>query len=147
MQRGRTGRFEIGFVGASAAIPHGNSLASSQSNYLLGNDPSQWRTHVPNYRQVVYSKLYSGIDAVFYGKGPLLEHDFVISPGGDYRQIRLHLSADAHASLDSHGELTIAPPTGKLQMHKPVIYQDMPDGQQQRSGGFRVLAGGNITLL
>jgi hypothetical protein len=146
LQGSRPDQLEIGFVGASATLPHGNSLASSQSNYLLGNDPSHWRIHVPNYRQVVYSKLYPGIDAVFYGNGQLLEHDFVISPGGDYRQIRLHLSADAHASLDSHGELTIALPAGKLQMHKPIIYQDMPGGRQQRSGGFRLLAGGDITF-
>ena len=70
---GRPGQFEIGFVGASATVPHGSALAASQSNYLLGNDPTRWRTHVPNYRQVVYSKLYPGIDAVFYGNGQLLE--------------------------------------------------------------------------
>ena len=46
----------------------------------------------------------------------------------------------------SHGELTIALPAGKLQMHKPVIYQDMPDGRQQRNGGFRASAGGDITF-
>jgi hypothetical protein len=142
----RTGQLEIGFVGASETIPHGSSRAASQSNYLLGNDPSRWRTHVPNYRQVVYSELYPGIDAVFYGNRQRLEHDFVVSPGADYRQIRLHLSPDAHATLDSHGGLTIALPAGKLQMHKPVIYQDLPGGRQLRSGGFRVLAGGDITF-
>jgi hypothetical protein len=146
LQGSRTGQLEIGFVGASETIPHGSSRAASQSNYLLGNDPSRWRTHVPNYRQVVYSELYPGIDAVFYGNRQRLEHDFVVSPGADYRQIRLHLSPDAHATLDSHGELTIALPAGNLQMHKPVIYQDLPGGRQPRSGGFRLLPGGDITF-
>jgi hypothetical protein len=144
---GRPGQLEVGFVGASATIPHGSSLAASQSNYLLGNDPSRWRTHVPNYRQVVYSKVYPGIDAVFYGHGQLLEHDFIISPGADYRQIRLHLSADAHKTLEKNGDLTIALPAGKLRMHKPVIYQDLPGGRRQRSGGFHVLAGGDISFI
>ena len=31
-------------------------------------------------------------------------------------------------------------------MHKPVIYQDLPDGRKQRRGGFRVLPGGDITF-
>jgi hypothetical protein len=73
-------RLEIGFTGASSAIPQGSFLEQSQTNYLLGNDPGLWRTHVPNYRRVVYSGLYPGIDAVFYGSGQLLEHDFISLP-------------------------------------------------------------------
>lgn len=141
-----TGQFEIGFVGASKTSPYGNLRAASQTNYLLGKDPTRWRTHVPNYQQVVYSELYPGIKAVFYGNRQRLEHDFVVSPGADYHQIRLHLSPDAHATVDSRGDLNIALRAGKLQMHKPVIYQDLPGGRQLRSGGFRLLPDGDITF-
>lgn len=44
-------RLSIGFAGASPAIPQGSFLQKSQSNYLLGNNPARWRTHVPNYKQ------------------------------------------------------------------------------------------------
>jgi hypothetical protein len=144
LQGKQASQLTIGFAGALPAVPHGSSLAQSQSNYLLGNDPNLWRTHIPNYQQVVYTGLYPGIDAVFYGNGQLLEHDFVVAPGSDYRQIRLHLSEHAHATIANDGEMTIALSGGNLHMHKPVIYQDAPGGRQLREGGFHLLAEGDI---
>ena len=67
LQGSHASRLSIGFAGASSALPHASFLQKSQTNYLLGNDPARWRTHVPNYKQVVYAGLYPGIDAVFYG--------------------------------------------------------------------------------
>jgi len=69
----------------------GSHLQTSQTNYLLGRDSSHWHTHVPNFGRVTYSALYPGIDAVFYGTGQELEHDFVVQPGADYRAIRMRL--------------------------------------------------------
>jgi Beta-propeller repeat/Abnormal spindle-like microcephaly-assoc'd, ASPM-SPD-2-Hydin len=137
-------QLDIGFKGASPAVPRGTSILSSQSNYLLGNDPTQWRTHIPNYRRVEYAGLYPGIDGVFYGSGQSLEHDFLVAPGADYRQIRLHLSQRSRAILLNSGDLTITLAGGALQMHKPVIYQDLPSGRQQRQGAFHVFADGDI---
>jgi hypothetical protein len=144
LQGKQASQLTIGFAGALPIAPHGSLLQKSQSNYLLGNDPAHWRTHVPNYKQVVYDGLYPGVDAVFYGNGQLLEHDFVISPGSDYRQIRLHFSEHAHAAIANDGEMTIALSSGNLRMHKPVIYQDAPGGRQLRRGAFHLLADGDI---
>ena len=144
LQGEQASQLTIGFAGALPIAPHGSLLQKSQSNYLLGNDPGHWRTHVPNYKQVVYDGLYPGIHAVFYGNGQLLEHDFVIAPDADYRQIRLHLSEHAHATIKDDGEMTIALSGGNLRMHKPVIYQDAPGGRQLRKGGFHLLADGDI---
>jgi hypothetical protein len=145
LQGSHASRLSIGFAGASPAVPHGSLLQKSQTNYLLGNDAAQWRTHIPNYKRVIYEGLYPGIDAVFYGNGQMLEHDFVIAPGADYRQIHLHLS-DAHATIADDGEMTIALAGGDLRMHKPVIYQDAPGGRQLRKGSFQLLADGDIGL-
>jgi hypothetical protein len=144
LQDKQASQLTIGFAGASPAVPHGSFLEKSQSNYLLGNEPARWRTHVPNYQQVVYTGLYPGIDAVFYGNGQLLEHDFVVAPGADYRQIRLHLSEHAHPTIANDGEMTIALSGGNLRMHRPVIYQDAPGGRQLRKGGFHLLADGDM---
>ena len=133
----------ITFTGAQAAIPQGDELQKSQSNYLLG-DPSRWRTHVPNYGRVIYRRLYPGIDAVFYGHGELLEHDFLVAAGTDYRQIRMHLSPDARAAVDQDGSLTITIAGGELHMHKPLIYQNSDGTRQLRTGSFRLLANGDI---
>src|SRR5262249_47314771 len=35
---------------------------AGNSNYFIGNDPSQWRTEVPNYAKVRFDDVYPGID-------------------------------------------------------------------------------------
>ncbi|HXP11510.1 MAG TPA: choice-of-anchor D domain-containing protein, partial [Acidobacteriaceae bacterium] len=137
----------ITFTGARAVIPEGEELQKSQSNYLLGNDARLWRTHVPNYGRVSYRGLYPGVDAVFYGRGQLLEHDFVVAPGADYRQVRMHLSKNARATIDKDGGIAIEIAGTELFMHKPLIYQNggqNAGARQTRTGSFQLLANGDI---
>src|SRR5271169_5899407 len=60
-----------------------------KSNYFIGNDPTKWRTNVPNYAQVRYRDAYPGVDLVYYGNQQQLEYDFVVAPGADPRVISL----------------------------------------------------------
>lgn len=50
-------------LGANLAAPTvGEGQQDSTSNYFLGNDPSKWRSSVPNYGGARYRSVYSGID-------------------------------------------------------------------------------------
>jgi hypothetical protein len=60
-----------------------------KSNYFIGNNPKNWRTHVPNYTRVRYQDVYPGVDLLYYGKQRQLEYDFVIAPGADPNSITL----------------------------------------------------------
>ena len=41
------------WLGASGAVtPQGDTLLRGKSNYLIGNDRSQWHSNVPNYQRV-----------------------------------------------------------------------------------------------
>jgi hypothetical protein len=144
LQGESTTQFEVDFIGANSTVPHGTDLQKSQTNYFLGNDPKRWRTHVPNYARVTYADLYPQIDAVFYGNGHEMEHDFIVSPGGDYRKIRMRLSKYAQPYLDKNGELIITLKDGSLQMRKPVIYQIEKGRRQQKIGSFRILPNGDV---
>jgi hypothetical protein len=53
------------------------------SNYFIGNDPSKWRTNIPNYGRFALREVYPGIDLIFYGKERQLEYDWVVAPGAD----------------------------------------------------------------
>ena len=92
---------QITFDEAHESTPTGADLQQSQTNYLIGDDPSQWRTHVSNYAKVIYPSLYPGVDAIFYGNGNHLEHDFIVKAGADYRQIRMHFPAGSHVRSQS----------------------------------------------
>ena len=50
-----------------------------QSNYIIGNDLSKWRTGVPQFARVRYQNVYPGVDLVFYGNQGQLEYDLVIN--------------------------------------------------------------------
>ena len=50
------------FVGANPdPVVAGRGRLKSVSNYLLGSDPDQWFTGVPNYSRVSYRDLYDGV--------------------------------------------------------------------------------------
>ena len=49
-------------------------------HYLVGRDPSRWRTNVQTYGRVLYHSVYPGIDLVYYGNERQLEYDFTVRP-------------------------------------------------------------------
>jgi hypothetical protein len=56
----------------------------------------------------------------------------------------MHLSSNAHASIDGDGSLCISLADSSLKMQKPFIYQAEAGKKRQRSGAFRLLPGGDI---
>jgi hypothetical protein len=103
-----------------------------KSNYFIGNDPTKWRTSVPNYAKVKYANVYPGVDLVYYGNQGRLEYDFVVQPGADPRQIALQIVAPAssrHAAklaalrLDPNGDLVVDTDGGEIAFDKAVVYQ------------------------
>ena len=51
------------------ANPHASVTALDElpgkSSYFIGNDPSKWRTNLPNYAKVKVEGVYPGIDLVY----------------------------------------------------------------------------------
>jgi hypothetical protein len=137
----------VSFAGAERAIPRGEELQQSETNYLLGNDPEKWRIHVANYSKVVYSDLYRGIDAIFYGNGDHLEHDFVVKPGADYRQIRMNAPAGSRFQIEKDGSISLKFEQGALRMDAPSIYQNVKGKRVPRQGMFDVLPNGDIGFV
>ena len=61
----------------------GEDLLPGTVNYLLGNDPGQWRTGIPTYAQVRYRDVYPGVDLVYYGnQGQPWPGRWAAAPGG-----------------------------------------------------------------
>lgn len=139
-----SGGLEGRFDGAQSVAPQGADIEQSQTHYLIGNQAGQWRSHVANYEKVIYPGLYAGIDAVFYGKGDHLEHDFIVKAGADYAQIRMHFPGGAQAEVEKDGAMRVSAAGGSLWMEAPSIYQDVNGKREKRRGGFRKRADGDI---
>src|SRR5262245_66156317 len=78
-------------VGANAnAQIIGQDLLPGVSNYLIGNDRSQWHTHVAHFGQVDFHNIYPGIDLVYHASTDnRLEYDFIVAPGANTNAIHL----------------------------------------------------------
>jgi len=102
-----------------------------KSNYFLGKDPAHWLSGVPNYRKVAELRVYPGIDLVYYGTPHQLECDFVVAPGADPHAIRLAFQGADHLRIDSQGNLIASVAGGEVSLHRPLAYQEAPNGARQ----------------
>src|ERR1700676_5027394 len=116
-------------------------LLAERHNYFHG---SVSQTDIPTYRRVRYSRLYPGIDCVFYGDQKGLEFDFEVSPGADPDKIRLRWSDAKQVRLDANGELVIETISGELRQRKPTVYQERNGRRILIDGGYVLRADGEI---
>ena len=101
-----------------------------KSNYFIGNDPSQWRTDVPNFSRVEAEGVYPGIDLVYHGNQGQLEYDFELAPRANPAKIRFGLEGARRLRVDSQGDLLVEVDGGELRFRRPVAYQKT-DGAKQ----------------
>jgi hypothetical protein len=83
----------------------------------------------------MYPALYPGIDLAFYGNGQRMEHNFVVTPGADHRQIRMHFQG-AKARMKRDDGVSLALAGGAVELECPVIYQRENGMRIQRTGSF-----------
>jgi gliding motility-associated-like protein len=127
-------QLRVRFVGANAATPLEPTRATSEvRNYLHGNDPSQWASAVPSYRQVRYQAPWPGIGARFYENDTQhLEYDFEVAAGADASRVQLRYEGASSLTLSDDGQLHIGTTVGALTELAPHAYQlDPATGQRQ----------------
>ncbi|MGB2633355.1 MAG: SBBP repeat-containing protein [Candidatus Acidiferrum sp.] len=107
-------------------------------NYFIGNDPKKWHTDVPAFARVKYIGVYPGVDLVFYGNQRRLEYDFIVAPGVDPKSIQLKIGGAQKMRVNSHGDLVLSVPGGKLELQKPLIYQEVRGERHEIAGNFIV---------
>jgi hypothetical protein len=126
----------VGANGAPAVV--GEEEMPGQSHYFIGNDPSQWRTHVAHYRKVRYQEVYPGVDLVYYGDQRQLEYDFVVGPGADPHVIKISFAGAREVRIGEDGDLVLGVGSGEIRQHKPAIYQVLNGVRTEIAGGYRL---------
>ncbi len=122
----------------------GKNQIVTKTNYLIGNDPSKWRSNVPNYSKVLYKDAYPGIDLVYYGNSNSLEYDFIVFPGADPKVIEMEFDGAQSLELDSEGNLVLKTSNGKVIQHAPKIYQQINDKKTKVTGNFLLLGDNRV---
>jgi Domain of unknown function DUF11/Beta-propeller repeat len=139
-------QFDIVLAGAHTAAPAQQlDPVASTSSYFVGDDPTAWRSNVPQFSRLRFRSVYPGIDVLYHGNGSSLEHDFVVAPHADPSRIHLHLDG-VSPMLDPSGDLVLNPGANAVRLLKPIAYQPAIDGAPRREVPvrFELLATGNV---
>lgn len=78
--------------------------------------------NVHAYSGVWLRNIYDHINLHYYEKGGSLKYDFVVAPGGDYRQIQLEVDG-AKIEPQKDGSLLFKTPLGQITEGIPQVYQ------------------------
>lgn len=133
------------FVAARPDVaPTGGALAPSRTHYIRGNDRSQWLTGVAAYHSVRYDGLYPGIDVEYHARRGMLEYDFIVAPGADWRHIAI-LFEGAKPVLDANGDLVLDVAGKEVRQHAPVVYQEV-GGERKTVAGKYVVDGNRVSF-
>jgi hypothetical protein len=126
------GLLRLEFPGGNPAPQvQGEQPLPGHSNYLIGNDPGKWLTHIPHFARVRYREVYPGVDVLYYTRDQQLEYDFIVRPGNNPDSVRLKVQGATEIEQSEQGSLVLKTAAGPVQMHKPVAYQQGPDGQRE----------------
>jgi hypothetical protein len=63
--------------------------SSWRLNYLIGNNPSRWKTDVYGIEEITFHEIYSNVDLAVKFQGDVPRYDFIVKPGGDISQIKI----------------------------------------------------------
>ncbi len=136
----KTSVLRMHFEGANpAAEIAGTKPLPGKTNYFIGGDPKNWHTDIPSYEAVRYREIYSGVDLVFYGREQRLEYDFIVAPGADPNVISLNVAGARKLQIDSRGDVLVNVAGGKVELQKPVIYQEV-NGERREIAGIYSIA-------
>jgi hypothetical protein len=134
--------YTMRFAGASPVRPAGTGPLECTSNFLVGSDPSKWRTGVLSYEGLLYSGLYPGVDLRFLYCGGGLKYEFVVAPGADPSAVGLEF---AGAEPSVRGDtLVLETPAGAVRDAGFAVFQEAGPGRAAVAARM-VREGGRIT--
>ena len=98
------------------------SKSSYYRNYFIGKDKSKWQTHINDIQDVVFNKLYPGIDIHYSSLNNQLKYSLVIEPNTNSSVIEIEISGSDKLTLTGKGDLEIESIFGKIIESAPIAY-------------------------
>lgn len=139
---------QIEFLNANPrAVLGGLDPLPGKVNYLLGNDPSQWRTDVSRFARAQVRDLYPGVDVVFYNNARRIEYDLHVAPRTDPRCIRIRVLGSDALRVDANGDLILRLGGGEeIRQPKPVASQFVNGTPKEVPAAYRLLDSQTFTF-
>ncbi len=117
--------YQLIFEGADFAENTGCKAYATRYSFYTGKDRSQWAGDLKGFAEVLYPKIYPGIDLKVYSNSAL-KYDFILAAGADPSLITLRYEG-VKPRLNKKGQLELKTSVGEVLESEPFAYQ-MIDG-------------------
>ncbi len=135
----RSHAYRVQFIGGAAnpqIVP--DKVLPGYSNYIKGNDPSKWISHVKSCQAVIYKNVYPHIDVRYYSESGRLKYDIIVHPGGNVNDIVMQYDGANKLSV-KNSELVIKTSVGDVRELYPYTYQfDNIHGRKETSCAYKI---------
>ncbi len=121
--------YRMNFVGTSA-MPHAEKRQPGYSNYYLGSNQGQWRSHVGSFGEVHYNNLWQGIDLVLSSVSEVPKYNLIVHPGADPRQAAFLYEGTDGVSVTLSGMLRVRTSVRDVIEVQPYVYQVYGSGDE-----------------
>jgi len=109
------------------------------ANFLMGQNESDYKQHVPWYGEIRYTDILPGINLSYTGKGGILKREYQVSPGADPASIKLVYSGAENITLTADGSLLVKTKFGNLTEATPVSYQMINGNRSEVSSNYAII--------
>jgi len=135
----KTDLLRMKIVGANSepTITSEGPLAG-KTNYIVGENPNDWKTDVANFSKIRYEAIYDGVDAVFYGNQHHLEYDFIVAPNASPDKIALKFDGASEMKVAENGDLIFRFDDRELRQLKPVVYQETGGERKEIAARYKI---------
>lgn len=141
----RSHAVRIGLVNAATKSVTGINAAQTYFNFYIGNNPSLWKQQVHPFESVLYTEVYSNIDAkMYFNKEAQLKYDFWVNPNGDPTQIKLSYQGVSNIQIIK-GKLRVQTSVNGWEEQEPYAYQ-IVNGQKIQIPCAFVLDGQTVSF-
>jgi hypothetical protein len=120
------------FFGAGAGRdPSGERRLAGVHHYLIGNDPSQWRTNVPLFEAVRYDEIAPGVALIVTDREGNLEYDLHVEAGADLSRVDVTCDGARSLAIEPDGSLSIETATGTAVQSLPKAWHELASGERR----------------
>jgi hypothetical protein len=111
--------------------PSGECRIAGVHHYLIGNDPSQWRTNVPLFEAVRYDEIAPGVALVVTDREGKLEYDLHVEVGADLSRVAVTCEGALSLAIEPDGSLSIETAAGTAVQSLPKAWHELANGERR----------------
>lgn len=139
-ESGLSSSFRLRLLNSNPVIPIGIGRMDHLTNFLLGNDASEWRRGAINFREVVYPNIYKNIDLRLYIDEGRFKYEFICFASSSIDCLELEYEGITGLEIEEiSGDMLIKTDSGSIRDSRPFVYQSIDDEVIEVPSTFRIV--------